>query len=288
MSRADGGCATAFCLPDVHVGRDAGNTTRKDGGHDARHAWDAAHHDASSDAGKHVPDAKSDARDAAVCTPVSTVTLELSDGGGTCPVPDASCYPQPVAPSQLAWVPPHAPESACTATELASIGSTSDPSLSSRCASCFFSTTNENEYAAEVDFPQVTFVGYGFANVAGCIATLEPCNQPCASLVLGSTLCPSEACLPSCHPTSPQTYTEMLPCLSSAQNGCPCGAITTAANECVNEILARNSPAAACFPPQVAGQTQQEAYYALLEVITRVLCGVGAGSVDGGKADGGG
>jgi len=213
------------------------------------------------------------------CVPVATTAVPLGDGG-SCAVPDASCYPQPVPPAALAWVPPVTPSPQCTEAELDAIGSGSVSTLSEMCAACVETETTFSRYGAQVDFPQVTFVGYGFANVAGCVATLEPCNLPCATLLLQVDLCTSEACLPSCDPTSPTTYTAMLPCLASAQSGCPCGAIVAAADECFNEIVQRQSPAAACLPATTLGETQEQAYTAELEAVARVLCGVR--SADGG------
>jgi hypothetical protein len=66
----------------------------------------------------------------------------------------------------------------------------------------------------------------------------------------------------------------MIPCVASAETGCPCGLITQAGSDCLNEIIDRNSPAAACLGKRVAGETSQEAYYAQLEAVATALCGV--------------
>jgi len=264
---------TKLSFPDVASPHDAGRVDSTSIG---------ARHDAAADAGSDAHHDTVDAgREAATCVPVPTTAVTIGDGG-SCAIPDGSldgaCYAQPVHPAGLAWVPPHPHESACTTTELTALGTIPNPTLSTLCKSCLFSLTSASQYAAEVDFPQVTFTGYGFANVPGCIATLEPCNQPCAALLEQADLCSSEACLPSCNPRSDPTYSAFAVCVSGAENGCPCGAIASAANACFQAILQRNSPAAACIGVQVQGETQEQAYLAELEGVATALCAM----VDGG------
>jgi hypothetical protein len=216
----------------------------------------------------------------AACIPVDTTPVPLE--AGVCPVPDGSldgaCYPQAVPASALKWVPPHPHQSACSASDLAKIGSESAPVLSDSCVTCLDSTIYSTEYGAEVAFPQVTFPGYAFSNVAGCIATLEPCNQPCAQLLEQTNLCVNEACLPSCKPVDNTTYDNMIACLSVAEQGCPCSAIAEAANECFQEIIDRNSPAAACVGMMVFNETHEQAFLLQAQAVATVLCG----AVDGG------
>jgi hypothetical protein len=159
------------------------------------------------------------------------------------------------------------------------IGSSADPEVSSVCASCFFSLTTDSRYGAEVDYPEITFTGYGFANVAGCLAAVEPCNTACAILQQQEDFCATKSCLPNCIPDSGGPgYTKFVDCQETAMGGCPCAAITLAAEECFTAIVNRDSPGAACLGVRTPGQTMEEAYLAQLQAVTTVLCGM----VDGG------
>ncbi len=192
---------------------------------------------------------------------------------------DGACFPVAPSPASLTWVRPHAHMSACTASELMMIGSSYDPAVSSECAGCFFSLTTDTSYGAEVDYPEITFTGYGFANVAGCLAVVEPCNTACAMLQQQEDFCATKSCLPNCIPDSGgPAYTNFIDCQQTATTGCPCAAITQAAEECFTEILSRDSPGAACVGVRTPGQTMEEAYLAELQAVTTVLCGM----VDGG------
>ncbi len=221
--------------------------------------------------------------DALVCIPVQTSSVPYD--GAACPGPDGSldgaCFPVAPTPSALDWVPPHPHLSACTASELTMIGTSAVAvaTVSSACASCFLSLASDPTYGAEVDYPEIKFTNYGFANVAGCIATAEPCNTPCAILQEQEDLCATKSCLTNCAPDSGGTsYENFLDCENSAVAGCPCAAIAEAAEECITEIVNRGSAGAACLGLRAPGQTMEQSYLAELQGVATVLCGM----VDGG------
>jgi hypothetical protein len=211
--------------------------------------------------------------EAAVCVPVSTPEAGLPDG--PCPGPsDASeagaCVPVAVSPSALTWIPPVPRKKVCTTKDIQSLFSPVE--LNDTCFKCLvsYAGTGLTNFGATVNFPQVTYEIFGIPNFAGCIATLEPCNLPCAKAVEAADLCINEACLGGGCPDTQQAFDSLQACVDQAGQSCPCAAYLEAANTCAAEIAARGSPAVLCFGNGGSGSV---AYMTQVEAIGELLCG---------------
>jgi hypothetical protein len=248
----DGGCdGAAACNP---AGRDGAAETASDS---------ALRDGAASDAAESgTPDS------AAACVPVATPSVAFPDGG-LCPGDEAgSCTPTGVTAAALAWVPPVAKTDACTPEEIA--GLTVDP-VSARCAACASTAIGSPTFGATITVPEISYTSFGFPNTGGCVATLEPCNLPCAEILEAVSLCNAAACTPECSDDDAAAYPAFQACIGSAVNGCPCDVLVQAGTECFAEIVARGSPATACEAPP--GTTGEAAFLGQVRAIAAVLCG---------------
>ena len=189
-----------------------------------------------------------DASDAASCNPVDPTTAVPVDAA--CTTPDAtSCKPAPVPGFTPRWVPPRAPRARCTTADIASFydacygpastaGSCNAFGASNiPCYACLTSTSTDGEYGAlVVDAP--TF----YLNTAGCIALVDPCNLPCAKVLLGETQCAAASCA-ACTSTDE-------PVVEACRNdaiACRCSALHAQATNCAETLLANGGPSSDCL-----------------------------------------
>ena len=219
--------------------------------------------------------ARSDATPDA-CVPVSIengATLEA----GVCAPSDGGCTPGPVDPSRFRWVPPHIDPTACTlvqidmfyetcmsatATEAGCESFLADTTYQ-KCNSCILSQRGDTTYGALIQQPLAGGYIYQAENIGGCIAALDPCNQPCADVVLAFDLCGFDSCVSSCV-----TKDDLSACNAEART-CVCAGYLRAAQDCGNELDVIGSPATGCVPT-ATGDPQKN-----FEFIAGAICAGG-------------
>jgi len=218
----------------------------------------------ASDAGVDAPDDG----DAVACDPVDPSTAAPVDAA--CTTPDASsCKPAPVPGFTPRWVPPRTPRATCSAAQIKAFydgcyspnatpgtcdafGATNIP-----CYACLTSTWTDGQYG-----PLVVAAPTYYLNTAGCIALLDPCNLPCAKVLLGETACAIASCAGCTTPDG-----TIVDACHHDSLGCTCGDLHAQAGNCADTLLANGSPAAGCL----AAVTFEVA----LERIGAIFCGGG-------------
>jgi hypothetical protein len=187
-------------------------TSSGDGGVDAHHHLEAG---ADVDA-SHARDGRADVSrpdgggDSGSCVPVTVIPFPdaggpacMADAGG----PDGGSMCPPISETGLAftWVPPIGLYTGdCTQTEIGDFitscvntatgtmtACTSFRTSKPACYGCLITTSMESKWGALVSY------GTGenaVVNIAGCVAALEPCNQPCAEAIEASGVCQAGAC----------------------------------------------------------------------------------------------
>jgi hypothetical protein len=135
------------------------------------------------------------------------------------------------------------------------------------CTNCLLSQSGDGVYG-----PLIVFhVGGGpvaYADIGGCIALLDPCEQPCAKLHMQIPFCVVDSCGPSCPLGDSALFARYQQCGAQAENGCPCLDVKTKAKQCFADIEAKGSPAARCGGFKGGFQTQYN-------VVAPLFCGPG-------------
>jgi hypothetical protein len=211
-----------------------------------------------------VADAGPEAADAA-CTRVDPSGAAPLDA--SCPASDASCAPHAVpgfTPRQ--WIPPRAPRASCTAAQItafydACLGPAQSASSCNdfgsgamTCVACLTSDVTDGEYGPVIIGPTRFDV-----NTPGCIALVEPCNQPCAAAIQAGFECRSVSCAGCALGEDPEGLCDH----AAAQCACPLYAAQ--ALDCANNLLANGGPAGPCLQ----APTLEDAY----QTIAAIFCG---------------
>jgi hypothetical protein len=190
--------------------------------------------------------------DGGVCQPVAVPDAAPSSVSACSELDAGSCRPGDVAEAALSWVPPRAPQHACATGQIAAFyAACTDPGGSTPAACAAF----ESDAANVPCFDCLTSVpgdgAYGplivdkatsgaVIDVAGCIATLDPCNATCAHATLAKDQCLSASCAACTALAADNACT-----LAAAV--CPCAAYEAAVESCWSALLAAGSPAAPCL-----------------------------------------
>jgi hypothetical protein len=249
-----GGALSSGCADVLGIGElDAGPRAR-----DAATAEAAASPDATS-------------LDAA-CVTVTVADTGMGDPS-SCVLPGNVCSPKPPMSAPSTWTTP-VPQDVCSTAqdtefiddcETTSVGCSSFVMKYPKCFGCLVPDTIANSAmlptsGAILEFDQDdTFeVSYLWPNVAGCIATLEPCSVACAEVTFALFKCQVDSCSPRCASDS-----DFQNCINAAES-CTCGALSAATTGCWNEIRQRGSPAAACLPSNAGTQS--------VSVILQTMC----------------
>jgi len=208
------------------------------------------------------------------CTAVTVTPAEPTSGGAACS-PSGTCYPHDVTTFTPAWVPPLGPHAGkCTAqqigdfyTECLGTGASGSAcatwttaSANTACDACL-----ETQHTASAFGALVEYSGIVYANLPGCVAIVEPCNQACAQAVQALTLCDLGACNPATYCPSQSAYDT---CRTAAESGtCACDAFAASAN-CMASIAAAGHPAyATCFGSQTSD------FQTTFTAVATVICG---------------
>ena len=213
-------------------------------------------------------------------TPEACVPVAIENGAtleaGVCAPSDGGCVPRAVDPSRFHWVPPHVSPNACTlpqidmfyqacmgasATEASCNGFLADIA-NQKCNDCILSQRGDTTYGALIQQPLAGGIVYQVENSGGCIAALDPCNQPCADLALEFDQCTFDSCVSSCA-----TRDELAACTAQAA-ACVCAGYFQAAQDCGHELYAVGSPATGCVP--MSGTDQN-----IFELIAAAICAGG-------------
>jgi hypothetical protein len=274
-----GGCAVSAC---ASLG---GLASGSDGGDDAgAHFPDASRHpDArAADAGRDATAADVQAGDAGGGLDSSSADA-IADGGvadvkpgadahhdgcspvpvlmftpGTCaPAEAGACAPQPVARASVTWHAPHQRKGACTPTLAhqyydACIG----PASTTDACNAFYAEPG-GLFCANCLVSDVSVAAYGSVivsgmqpvyNIGGCVALVDPCNQPCAEEEEAETLCVFDSCSPSCFPDGGESlaqYFNFIDCSNTAL-GCSCLPEHSSAVAC-QQVLESAPKSAPCY-----------------------------------------
>lgn len=198
-------------------------------------------------------------------------------------VPDTgpSCTPATVAPGDLTWTPPHAPDlTACSDQQIQDYFTNCLPGSGTSCATyekltanaacikCIISQKTDATYGPLIAVPN----GVVYANTGGCVALEQGdvTNTGCGAKIWEESECEDLACSDNCAGAA---FADYQKCTTAARSG-TCAAEVTA--EC---NLADAGNVAAC-------NLAATSFQALYTSIATVFCG-GYPAGDGGTPDGG-
>jgi hypothetical protein len=129
------------------------------------------------------------------------------------------------------------------------------------CQTCIQSESTDSAYSAVILYPTSAEI-----NEDGCIALLDPCNQPCAAAMLAASECTTSACGPGCPASTGAASVAALEACRENAADCPCGAYTVVANACEGALRSGESPAAECLSTD---------FTTLFTVVGTAFCGTG-------------
>jgi hypothetical protein len=218
------------------------------------------------------------------CRPAPTPDAGL-DNDASCVSDGSVCAPSAIA--ALALVHWNAPGQACTDQQLADFydqclanqncSTFQGVPANAACNQCLFSLSTDPTYGPLVVYVLSGGADITLSNTAGCIATLDPCNTPCATVIALQGQCLLKACQPNCPPDD-AGYGGLESCIQHAT--CPCDEYTQAAKACWDAIVKSGSPASQCL--------YNSAFAASAQAAARVMCGQDAGEDAGQDAQGAG
>jgi hypothetical protein len=233
--------------------------------------------DASADTGTGDETGPTADADAASCTRVTTMPLP-SQGGAGCQQGDGStCWPHDTTNFTHTWVQPvGAHLGVCTAGQISDYFNACQASSSTTqacnlwtsnaanaaCYHCVYTSSDSTAYGAIVDYPNVNL---DQVNVAGCIALVEPCNQPCAAAMLAQLQCENAAC------TSPfcGDFDSYQACSNEADTCTDCQNYVEVASNCQAGLMA----AASQHPSVGACNLNASDFQGYFTAIATVMCG---------------
>jgi hypothetical protein len=175
-----------------------------------------------------------------------------------CNNPDgAACAPQPGSGFVPKFVPPRPALSVCSAAQIATYtencfsgGDTSvcaafqDDPDNADCQECMISAPSTSDM---VWGPILQIGGLIQLNYGGCVALLDPCQQPCAEALEAVIECEQFACNSACAPPDDLDAATAYELCAKTSQGCSCAPQQTVADGCETQLV--GSPAAECFPP---------------------------------------
>jgi hypothetical protein len=187
------------------------------------------------------------------CSAVALNPPPPAHGGAACPQGDsATCWPHDETAFSPAWVPPvGAHLGRCTTTQVsdfytACLDTASTPTTcnawaqnaaNTTCFGCLYTDRTATSYGALIGYSQATYL-----NVAGCVALVEPCNQPCAQTLSDLNACEDGAC----GSTFCADTTSYNACAMQADSCTSCSGYANSTN-CFSLITGAQHPAeAAC------------------------------------------
>jgi hypothetical protein len=163
-------------------------------------------------------------------------------------------------------VPPRAPRASCTAPQIAAIYDACYGPLASdgacgtftaadeTCRSCVTTSVTDGLYGPVIVGPK------GFdLNTPGCIALVEPCNQPCAQAIQAHFACRTASC-DGCKPGEDDGGL-----CEHAASSCACQKYAVQAQHCADNILANAGPAGPCL--------EAPSFESAFKRIAAVFCG---------------
>ena len=234
---------------------------------------------APADAGGDVEDAGDegvDSGDDASCVTVAVTPPVPAHGGASCPPAGddggAGCYPLDESSYSWQWRPPRHVPGACTSTQIddfytdcldqgftmAQCSSWQGDVANAKCRACLYSLQSSGTYGAIVLTQNAVHV-----NAGGCLALVEPCNQPCAAALMAKAFCELDACR-GCSGNAAIACTDQAPICSS------CGGYE-APSECSNIIQA----AAAQHPAVTLCGLDQPNFQQQYTKVATFMCGPG-------------
>jgi hypothetical protein len=204
--------------------------------------------------------------EAAACVPFAP-----PDGGSplACPPADAgTCAAVSLKDFAPHWIPPHAPMSACTSSQISMLVTCLDSTTTAcnnflndaanvPCIQCMFSDLNAGSYG-----PILLDNDVDILNVPGCIALTQPCQMACAYVSQAIQQCHYAACA-SC-PLDSAGLTGFQACTDVADT-CSCMPEAVSNNACSSALA--DTASAGCFPLVT--------FNAAAEFAGKVFCGAG-------------
>jgi hypothetical protein len=132
------------------------------------------------------------------------------------------------------------------------------------CFDCAYGVADSPTYGALVGAQD-----FLYANVAGCVLLLEPCNLECAKITQTNAFCGFNACASSCLPEAglPDAALAAYETCAEQANYCTCAGQVGAAASC-NETLMTDPVVQGCLG-------NANGFWGLAESLTNVFCGTG-------------
>jgi hypothetical protein len=205
----------------------------------------------------------------APCTPVAAT---IPPHGGAACAGTGTCFPHDETAFTPAWKPAlGAHLGVCTPTQVsafytACLDTASTPTTCSAwtqnaanttCFGCLYTDSAATSYGALIGYSQEVV-----ANEAGCIALVEPCNQPCAEAIMEQFACEDAAC-GSTDCADPTTYST---CANQADSCTACSGYANAA-ACSSLITGAQHPA------EAACNLNATTFQALYTSVATFICG---------------
>lgn len=144
--------------------------------------------------------------DGGVCVQIDADTALPAHGGIACPSGGGTCYPQSETTFTPQWIPPVSQSHVCSCAQISAFynscwvargnacGDWETDSANGDCDRCLKTPSTSSAYGALIDFGSGDWV----LNVPGCVSLAEPCNTPCAQVMLADIECASAACDSAC------------------------------------------------------------------------------------------
>jgi hypothetical protein len=225
--------------------------------------------EASTCPGSGHPDASS------ACVPVSTGILP--PGGAECMGDGSMCYPHDTSGLAPTWTPPLGPHlGACTTQQIADFYSACEDmnsttstcnvwkqgAANAACFACLYTPSTASAYGAIVYYANNEL---DEVNAFGCIAAVEPCNQPCGATMLAQLECENAACsTPYCT-----SFSDYQACSSEADSCSACQQLVTASQNCQAELMS----AAAQHPSVTTCNLNALSFQDYFTSVATFLCG---------------
>jgi hypothetical protein len=207
----------------------------------------------------------------AACSAVALTPPPPPHGGAACPG-IGTCWPHDETAFTPTWVPPlGAHLGRCTPTQVSDFYTAClDPTATATtcsawaqnaanttCFGCLYTDSTATAYGALVGYSQAAFL-----NIPGCVALVEPCNQPCASTLSDLHACEDAAC----GSTLCADSTSYNTCANQADSCTSCSGYANSTS-CFSLITGAQHPAeAAC---NLNATTFQPAYIS----VATLMCG---------------
>ncbi len=200
------------------------------------------------------------ASNGSMCTPRDTTAFQASFSGPSTVARLGQCTPDQIAGFYAACLDPSAAPDACS--------SWTASASNSSCLSCLQTDVSAPALGATVVNGAIVTI-----NAAACIATVEPCNRPCAAALFALYACENVACDPrssgNCPVTDASSAAAYKSCAMQAASAtspsCSCSDYGAAAS-CVDALTGPEHPAAQQCGLSLSLQEQYTA-------VATVLCG---------------